>query len=188
MNCLRKAFYNVKERGIQVNAAREEFNRRMADNGIQAVHVLIRDYKYRNEFEAAIQERKLADQLMLMNISSASSSEQASELARVEAKAIAMAGIEEQRGQSEAEKIKADAHKYLALKRAEATRLVETARAEGDALIENALTGVGGQRAAALEMVKVLKGLDRIVIQSGGQNGVNPLSLPQLLKLTGVQQ
>ena len=183
-----EAFYNVERREVQALAAREEFNSRMANNGIEAVHVLIRDYQYRKEFEAAIQERKLADQLTLMNMSRASASEQASELARIEARAEAMAKVEVQRGKSEAEKIRADAKKYLALKKADALRQVETARAEGDALIEAALVGEGGQRAAALEMVNVLKGLDRIVVQSGGENGVNPLSLPQLLKLAGVEQ
>lgn len=183
-----EAFYNVEQRIAQAEAAREEFNNRMAENGIEAVHVLIRDYQYRKEFENAIQQRKLADQLTLMNMSRATASEQASELARIEARAVAMAGVEVQRGKSEAEKIKADARKYLALKKAEGVQLVETARAEGDALIEQALAGAGGRRAAALEMVEVLKGLDRIVVQSGGENGVNPLSLPQLLKLTGVDQ
>ena len=183
-----EAFYNVESRETQARAAVQSFNERLAENGIEAVHILIRDFNYREEFEAAIRERKLADQLTLMNQSRTRASEQASELARIEAQGEAVAGVEVQRGEAEAERIRADAHKYLALKQAEATRLKESARAEGDALIQAALNGTGGQRVAALEMAEVLKGLEQIIVQTGGENGVNPLSLPQLLKLAGVDQ
>jgi len=183
-----ESFYHVEQREAKAREARDEFNRRMADNGIEAVHVLVRDFYYRPEFEEAIQERKLADQLTLLNTSRTRSSEQAAEKARIEAMGEAGAKVEIERGQAEAEKIRAEARLYLEQKKAEALKLVETARAKGDALIEQAMTGPGGQRIAALEMAGVLKGLDRIVVQSGGKNGVNPLSLPELLKLTGVEK
>jgi len=50
------------------------------------------------------------------------------------------------------------------------------------------MTGPGGQRIVALQMADVLKGLDKIVVQSGGKQGVNPLDLKSLLKMTGVEK
>jgi len=101
---------------------------------------------------------------------------------------MAMAKVEGARGDAEAEKINADARLYLELKKAEADQLIQIAKANGDALIADAMAGPGGQRIVALQMADVLKGLDKIVVQSGGKQGVNPLDLKSLLKMTGVEK
>ena len=183
-----EGFYNAEQREKKLQDARAEFNRRGRSNGIEAVQVLIRDFHYQPEYEKAIENRKLADQTTLLNQSRSASSKEAAEAARIQAKGIAMAKVEIARGDTEAQKIRADASLYLELKKAEADQLVQTAKAKGDVLIANAMTGPGGQRIVALQMADVLKGLDKIVVQSGGKQGVNPLDLKSLLKMTGVEK
>ena len=181
-----EGFYNAELREKKSKEALAEFNRRAKSNGIEAVQLLIRDFHYQPEYEKAIENRKLADQTTLLNQSRSASSKEAAEVARIQAKGAAMAKVEIARGNAEAEKIRADAKLYLELKQAEADQLVQTAKAKGDALIAKAMAGPGGQRIVALQMAEVLKGLDKIVVQSGGKQGVNPLDLKSLLKLTGV--
>ncbi len=181
-------FYNAEKRERKTLEALDEFNRRAKINGIQGVQLLIRDFYYQPEYEKAIENRKLADQTMLLNQSRSASSKEAAEVARIQAKGQAMAKVEAARGDAEAQKIRADAQLYLELKKAEADQLIQTAKAKGDALISAAMAGPGGQRIVALQMADVLKGLDKIVVQSGGKRGVNPLDLKSLLKLTGVEK
>ncbi len=181
-------FYDAEKRERKAKDALAEFNRRTAPNGIEAFQILIRDFHYQPEYEKAIENRKLADQTTLLNQSRSASSKEAAEVARIQAKGVAMAKVEVARGNAEAEKIRADARLYLELKKAEADQLVQTAKAKGDALIANAMTGPGGRRIVALQMAEVLKGLDKIVVQSGGKQGVNPLDLKSLLKMTGVEK
>ncbi len=183
-----EGFYNAEEREQKAKEALAEFNRRVKGNGIEAVQLLIRDFHYRPEYEKAIEERKLADQTTLLNQSRSVSSKTAAEMARIQAMGTAKAKVEASRGEAEAKKIRADAKFYLELKQAKADQLIQTARAKGDALIAKAMVGPGGQRIVALEMAEVLKGLDKIVVQSGGKQGVNPLDLKSLLKLTGVEK
>jgi regulator of protease activity HflC (stomatin/prohibitin superfamily) len=181
-------FYNAKVREGKITEVKEELNKRFANNGIEVIQVLIRDYHYKSGFENAIQKRKLADQLALLNHSKAKASEQASEQAKVEAMGEAMAKVEIERGKAEAEKIRAEAKAYVEIKKAEALKLVKLAEANGDKLIEKAMQGIGGKNIAAMEMADVIKGIDKIIIQSGGKNGINPLDIEQLLKLTGVKK
>ncbi|NOY23770.1 MAG: prohibitin family protein [Acidobacteria bacterium] len=181
-------FYDAEKRERKAKDALAEFNRRTRSNGIEAFQILIRDFHYQPEYEKAIENRKLADQTTLLNQSRSASSKEAAEMARIQAKGVAMAKVEVARGNAEAEKIRADARLYLELKKAEADQLVQTAKAKGDGLIANAMTGPGGQRIVALQMAEVLKGLDKIVVQSGGKHGVNPLDLKSLLKMTGVEK
>ncbi|NOZ13128.1 MAG: prohibitin family protein [Acidobacteria bacterium] len=183
-----EGFYNAEERESKAKEAMAEFNRRLKSNGIEAVQLLIRDFHYQPEYEKAIEDRKLADQTALLNKSRSASSKAAAEVARIQAMGKAMAKVEAARGDAEAKKIRADARLYLELKQAKADQLIQTAKAKGDALIAKAMAGPGGQRIVALEMVDVLKGLDKIVVQSGGKQGVNPLDLKSLLKLTGVEK
>lgn len=181
-------FYNAELREEKIKEVKVELNNRFKDNGLEAVQILIRDYHYKEGFENAIQKRKLADQLALLNSSKAKASMQASERAKIEAKGFAMAKVEIERGNAEAEKIQAEADAYVELKKAEALKLIKMAEAKGDKLIENALTGIGGKNIVGMEMADVLKGLDKIIIQSGGKNGINPLDLDKLMKLTGVEK
>jgi len=179
-------FYNASLREEKITETKTELNKRFENNGIIAEHILIRDYHYKTGFENAIQKRKLADQLALLNQSKAKASEQVSERTKIEAMGVALAKVEIQRGNAEAEKIRAEANAYVKLKNAEALKLVKLAEAKGDKLIESALSGIGGKNIVGMEMADVLKGLDKIIIQSGGKNGINPLDLEKLLKLTGV--
>ncbi len=181
-------FFNPDKRESKVKEALKELNNRLKNNGIKAVNILVRDYFYSQEYENAIKEKKIADQMKLLNQVKTIAAQKYAELKKTEAYGDALANIELEKGKAEAKKILADAENYLKLKEAAAKKEIETAKARGDALIEKAFTGQGGKNMVGLEMAKVLKGLDRIIIQSGGKKGVNPLDVNSLLKLSGVKK
>ena len=181
-------FFNPEKRETKVKEALDELNKRLEKNGIKAVNILVRDYFYSKEYEEAIKEKKIADQIQLLNIVKTEQAKQLAELKKTEAYGDALAKVELEKGKAEAKKINADADNYLKTKEAEAKREIEMAKAKGDALIQKAFVGQGGKNIVGLEMADVLKGLDKIIIQSGGKNGVNPLDVNSLLKLSGVKK
>ncbi len=181
-------FFNPDKREGKVKEALEDLKKRLSDNGLLPLEILVRDYYYSEDYEKAIKEKKIADQMKLLNIAKTKAAKSYAELKRVEAMGDAAAKIELERGKAEAKKILADADNYLKIKKAEAEKAIKTAQAEGDTLIQKAFAGIGGKRMVALEMADVLKGLDKIIIQSGGKNGVNPLDVNSLLKLSGVKK
>ncbi len=181
-------FFNPEVREAKVKEALEELNKRLEENGIQAVNILVRDYFYSEDYENAIREKKIADQIKLLNKVKTIAAQKYAELKKTEAYGDALANIELEKGNADAKKIEADADNYLKLKQAEAKKVIETAKAKGDALIQKAFAGQGGKNIVGLKMAEVLKGLDRIIIQSGGKNGVNPLDVNSLLKLSGVKK
>ncbi len=181
-------FFHPSIREGKVKEALEELNTRLKANGIKAVNILIRDYFYSNDYENAIKEKKIADQMKLLNRVKTDVAKKYAEMKKTESFGDALAKVEIERGNAEAKKIIADGENYLKIKQAEAKKLIETAKAKGDALIEKAFTGQGGKNIVGLQMADVLKGLDRIIIQSGGKNGVNPLDVNSLLKLSGVKK
>ncbi len=181
-------FFNPEIREAKVKEALDELNKRLEENGIKAVNILVRDYFYSEDYENAIKEKKIADQIKLLNQVKTIAAQKYAELKKTEAYGDALAMVELEKGNAEAKKILADADNYLKIKQAEAKKEIETAKAKGDALIRKAFAGQGGKNIVGLEMAEVLKGLDKIIIQSGGKKGVNPLDVNSLLKLSGVKK
>jgi len=75
---------------------------------------------------------------------------------------------------------------YIRTKRAEADLLVQLAEAKRTELKNEAMEAKGADRAVALQMAEVLRGLDVVILPSGA-GGLNPLDLDQVVSLFGVQ-
>ena len=77
---------------------------------------------------------------------------------------------------------------YLRSKRAEADLMVNLAEARKTELANNAYQQKGSANLVGLKMAEVYKGLDVIILPSGGEKGINPLDLDSTLGLFGAGQ
>jgi len=179
-------FYQSAIRQPKVEKARDELDRRLVPSGAHVLDVLIRDYEFEESVEKAIGDKKLQDQLILVNMAEATAAEELAKRDKVIAEGEAAANVERARGSTEAEKIAAEANLILAAKKAEGDLAIKIAEAEGRRLMNEALVSSGGANVVALEMAKRLEGIDAMVLSSSGPKGTNPLDVDSMMTMLGV--
>ena len=64
---------------------------------------------------------------------------------------------------------------------------MQLATAKGTELENSAYQGVGSENLVGMEMAEVLRGLDVIIVPTGGKGGMNPLDLEQSLRMFDVK-
>lgn len=178
-------FYNSPLRTDKMHKARDQLNQEMMLKGMQVDHVLIRYFKYSDEIQRNIEEKKLQDQLVFKNQSEARAATESATLKRVaqEGEMTVKVSLEE----GEAYKVKRTAEKdlYVRKKTAEADLLVQLAEAKRTELKRAAMETFGADRMVAMKMAEVLRGLETIIVPSGGEGGLNPLDLNEVMALFG---
>ena len=156
----------------------EEINPR----GIKVTHVLVRQYRYDQRYQAAIEQRKIQDQTVFKNQAEAVAAQAEAEKNRIVAEGAAAVDVEYARGNAEVEKLRSSADLYTRTKAAEGELVVRLAKAQGTQLENNALRGLGSENMVGLKMAEALKGIDVVVLPSDGEGGTNPLDLNQMLR------
>lgn len=180
-------FYSESLRVKATLAARDELNTMVKDLGLSIDHVLIRQYLYLQEYASQIEERKVQDQLVFTNQAMAEAARMEATRNRISAEGEASVRVEQQRGEAEVTKIRAEADLYARKRRAEGLLLVQLANAQGTELENSAYrSSAGADNLVGLEMADVLKGLDVIFLE-GGPDGVNVLDLDKTLKMFDVK-
>lgn len=176
-------FYSETLRVDATNKARDTLNADVKDYGLAVEHVLVRQYRYLQEYQSQIEERKVQDQLVFTNQSMAEAKKMEAARVKIDAEGQAKVDIEQKRGDTEVQKINAEADLYGRKKRAEGDLLVSLAKAKGTEL-ENAAyrTSAGADNLVGLDMAAVLEGIDVVFLQ-GGPGGTNPLDLNQTLRM-----
>ena len=180
-------FYDLHKRAIKQQEAQEQIARELKDKGIAVEHVLLRQFYYNPAYQQQIEEKKIQDQLKFTRISEGEAAKELAKKQEIVATGVANVGLESQRGTAEMTKIQAEADAYRRKRQAEADLLIQLATAKGTELENNAYQGAGSENLVGLEMAEVLKGLDVIIVPSGGKGGVNPLDLEQQLRLFDVK-
>jgi regulator of protease activity HflC (stomatin/prohibitin superfamily) len=176
-------FYSETLRVDATNKARDALNADVKEYGLVVEHVLVRQYRYLQEYQSQIEERKVQDQLVFTNQSMAEAKKMEAARVKIDAEGQANVDLEQKRGDTEVQKIAAEADLYSRKKRAEGDLLVSLAKAKGTEL-ENAAykTSAGADNLVGLDMAKVLEGIDVVFLQ-GGPGGTNPLDLNQTLRM-----
>ncbi len=176
-------FYSETLRIDATNKARDALNADVKEYGLVVEHVLVRQYKYLQEYQSQIEERKVQDQLVFTNQSMAEAKKMEAARVKIDAEGQAKVDIEQKRGDTEVQKINAEADLYSRKKHAEGDLLVSLAKAKGTEL-ENAAykTSAGADNLVGLDMAAVLEGIDVMFLQ-GGPGGTNPLDLNQILRM-----
>lgn len=181
-------FYNSPLRVEKAEAAKVKLNSELEDKGIYVDNVLVRYFKYSEEIQKNIEEKKLKDQLVFKNQAEARAATEGATLMKIEQEGKVNVSVELEKGQAYVTKKRAEKDLYFRKKTAEANLLVKLAEAEKVRLKNEALRGKGAERMVGLKMADVYKGLDVIILPSDGPTAVNPLNLDSTLELFDVRE
>jgi regulator of protease activity HflC (stomatin/prohibitin superfamily) len=175
-------FYKGDRRDKAVAQAQALLATELEPKGIKVTHVLLRQYRYDERYQQAIEQRKIQDQSVFKNQAEAAAAQAEAEKNRIIAEGQARVQVELSRGDAEVAKLRSEAELYRRTKAAEGDLTVKLARAKGIELENAALRGAGSENMVGLKMAEVLGGTQVIVVPTDGEGGVNPLDLNAALK------
>jgi regulator of protease activity HflC (stomatin/prohibitin superfamily) len=175
-------FYKGDQRDKAVAQAQKLLIAELEPKGIKVTHVLLRQYRYDERYQQAIEQRKIQDQSVFKNIAEAEAAQAEAEKNRIIAEGQAKVQVELSRGDAEVAKLRSEAELYRRTKAAQGDLTVKLARAKGIELENAALRGAGSENMVGLKMADVLSGTQVIVVPTDGEAGVNPLDLNAALK------
>jgi len=181
-------FYNSPLRSTKIQLAKDLLNRNLAEYGLQVDHVLIRYFRYTEEIQKNVEEKKLKDQLVFKNQAEGRAATEGAKLQKMTQEGKAAVDIKLQEGRAYITTKDAERDLYVRKKQAEADLLVKLAEARKTQLRNDALQGAGSDRMVGLKMADVYKGLEILILPSDGPSGVNPLNLEQTMKLFEVKK
>ncbi|HNR33753.1 MAG TPA: SPFH domain-containing protein [Candidatus Hydrogenedentes bacterium] len=180
-------FYNSPLRVKKTEMAKTLLDAEIAPKGMKVDQVLIRYFKYSDEIQKNIEAKKLQDQLVFKNQAEAKANTEEAAIKKAMQEGEVFVKLELEGGEAYKTEKAAETELYTRRKGAEGKLLVQTAEAQATEW-KNAAMQLGGyDRKVALEMVKVLEGIDPIVVPCGGDQGVNPLALDSVLDMFGVK-
>lgn len=182
-----EGFYNSPLRVEKADAARDELNKILKDKGLQVDAVLIRYFRYSEQIQKNIEEKKLKDQLVFRNQAEARAATEGAKLKKVIEEGEAAVRVKLEEGKAYFSEKSAEKERYIREKKAEANLLIQLAEAKRTRMKNDALTGEGASRIVGFKMAEVLKGINIIMIPSDGSQGFNPLDLNQTMKVFEVK-
>ena len=180
-------FYNSPMRVAKALKAKNILNDELEPMGLFVEQVLVRFFSYSPEIQKNIEEKKLQDQLVFKNMAEARAAIEQAVVKKVSEEGEANVSVMLEEGNAYKVTVDAERDLYVRSKRAEADLLVTLAEAKRTELKNEAMEAKGADRAVALEMAKVLRGIDVVILPSG-PGGLNPLDLDQVVSLFGVQR
>jgi regulator of protease activity HflC (stomatin/prohibitin superfamily) len=179
-------FYNSPLRVKKALQARDLLNAELQPKGLEVEHVFIRYFRYSDEIQKNIEEKKLKDQLVFKNQAEARAAAEQAKLKKAIEEGKANVRVKLEEGEAYAVRKAAEQELYARKRRAEGDLLVNLAEAERVALKNQALRGRGSDLMVGLKMAEVYEGMRVVVLPSDGEAGLNPLDLDGSLKLFGV--
>ncbi len=180
-------FYNSPLRVEKADLARDLLDVELQPLGLQVDHILVRYFEYTQSIQDNIEAKKLQDQLVFTNQSKRKAAQEEQSLNRVEKEGQMNVTITMQEGEAYRIRKEADRDLYVRTKKAEADLLVQLANATSEELRNEAMQVLGADRLVAMTMAEVLRGLDVIILPSGGAGNLNPLNLDSVLEMFGVR-
>ncbi len=181
-------FFNSPLRVKKTEQAKNMLNAELLAKGIKVEQVLVRYFKYSDEIQRNIEQKKLKDQLVFKNQAEGRAAKEEAILKKIIQEGKATITVEMEGGSAYVTKRNAERDRYVRTKNAEADLLVKLAEAERVRLKNEALQGMGSERMVGLKMAEVYKGLDIVILPSDGSAGINPLDLNKTLQLFEVRQ
>ena len=175
-------FYQGDFREKAAAEAQRLLTEELSPKGIRVTHVLVRQYRYDQRYQAAIESRKIQDQTVFKNRAEAAAAQEEAKMNTIVAEGAAAVQTELARGDAEVRKILSAADLYKRTKDAEGRLKVELARAQGTDLENKALRAAGSENLVGLKMAEVLQGVEVVILPSDGEGGTNPLDLNAMLK------
>lgn len=181
-------FYDSTARDEKAVRAETVLRKRLEPQGILLVSVLVRDYRFSEEYEKAIEKKKVAEEQAKKNksLTEAALRDAARKLRAAEGEAFQM--IATANGAKEKVILEADAGLYAKQKEAEGILAMKKAEAEGIRELANALEGDGGSNLIARETARAIQGKRIIMLPMGDGSTLNFADMDKLLNRFGVAQ
>ena len=155
-----EAFYDEEVRIGAIAEAQESLSKQFAARGFKVEKLVVRNYRYVDNYEKALQEKKVAVQLAEKNRKESLVNEEKAKLQQIESKGNAAITIAESEMNARISKIKAEAELYSSQTRAKGDKEVNVAGAEAKRLKADALNAAGGKYVVALETAKMFDNID----------------------------
>ncbi len=174
-------FYNSTLRAEKIKLALKMLNQHFAPQGIEITDIVIRDYEFPQEYEAAILRKVLAEQLKRVQESLAKAAEAEAGWKKIIAFGNRDAEVERAIGRADSQKLEAEGDRIKTELSAQGDKSKLLSQAKGKRQIVNALSSPGGKVYVGLEYAKVFEGLDLIILPSG-KGGINPFEVKEQVR------
>ncbi len=159
-----EAFYDEAVRIPAIADAEKQLRAQFEARGFRVQKLLVRNYRYADSYEKALQEKKVAVQLAEKNRKESLANEEKARLQQIESKGDASIMIAESGVEAQISKVRAEADLYSSQTRAKADKEVNLAMAEAKRLKADALTQGGGKYVVALETAKMFDNIEGAVM------------------------
>lgn len=181
-------FYVADNREAQAQKAKEVLQEILTPMGIIVEKVLTKDYRFNPEYQKAIEDKKVADQLMEKNRSAQRAALEEYIRKLEEAKGEVNKLVADADGVYEKAKIEVDAHFEKQKMLADAIRAEGIAEAKGIMEMNKALEGAGGEAMVKLRIAEALQG-KKIVLLPMSEGGMNlkTTDINRLIETVGVK-
>ena len=182
-------FYNAELRAKKADEVKDKLNNILSPYGIIVERVLTKDYRFNTQYQKAIEDKKVADQLTekLKSETLAKEEEYKRKLEKARGEVYKMVAAAD--GDYAKEIISADA--YYTKQESIAKAITEEGKAESQGIqkLKEALALSGGKIMVKLEMAKALKGKRIVLLPSGsGQNiDLKTFDVNKFLEIQGLQ-
>lgn len=155
-----ESFYNEAVRISAVKEVENFMKQRFAERGFKVEKLLLRNYKYAENYEGSLREKKVAVQLTKKNQMEGLVNEEKAKLKQIESSGNASITIAESEVNAQISKTRAEANLYSSQIRAKGDMELNVAMAEAKRLKADALTRAGGRYVVALEIAKMFDNID----------------------------
>ena len=181
-------FYVANKRELQAERAKEVLQEILGPMGVVVINVLTKDYRFNREYQAAIEDRKVADQQAEKYKSGQRAAAEEYKRKLEEAKGEVNKMVAKVDGEYLQAKIEADAYFEKQKLLAEAIEAEGIAEAQGIKEMNEALTGIGGEALVKLKIAEALQGkkIFLLPVSEGGMN-LRTMDINQLIQTLGVK-
>jgi regulator of protease activity HflC (stomatin/prohibitin superfamily) len=181
-------FYVTEMREIQADRAKEVMQGILGPMGVIVKTVLTRDYRFNEDYQKAIEDRKIADQQAEKNKSAQRAALEEYKRKLEEARGEVNKMVADADGDYEKAKIEADAYHEKQQRIAEAVKTEAVTEAQGIREMNEAMNRAGGETLVKLKVAESLQGKKIILLpmSEGGMN-LKTTDMNQLIQILGVK-
>jgi len=181
-------FYVAASRGAQARKTKEYLQKMFKPMGIVIEKVLTKDYRFNPKYQKAIEDKKVADQLVEKNKSAQHAAQEEYIRKLEEARGEVNGMIADVDGEFMKSKIEADVYYEKQQLLAQAIKAEGEAQAKGIQEMNNAMAGAGGEALVKLKIAEALQGKKLILlpVSEGGMN-LKTTNINELIQTMGVQ-
>jgi regulator of protease activity HflC (stomatin/prohibitin superfamily) len=179
-----ESIYNADKRFQKSDEARRVLGDALAPYGVVVTQVNVGEYRFNDEYQQVIHNRKLAEAQAEQLKSESQSAQEEAKRNLETAKGKVAAQIASADGELAQAKLRADAQFYQEQQNAEAILTERTNNAQAIAKRSEALRGAGGRAQVKLKIAEALAGKSIVLIPGGSGSGVslNKLDVNQLVQ------